>query len=255
MSVIAALIQSFPGEPFVESNLEGASSASIGKPALLARYNNFSMIDRTNEEWLTDLKSEDERKALALADLRTIIAAGLPYALSKYLTPDNPQFQPLVEEVTQDTLLRVLDRLDSFEGRSRFTTWVHKIAVRIALTELRRRRWRDFSLDSLIEENEERPSLKSLMIDPSPNPDTLTQQSDMMLRIGRLINEELTDKQRQAMVAAAIEGVPLEEIARRMNMNRNALYKLLHDARLRLKRRLASEGLTTDDVWAAFDGE
>lgn len=93
------------------------------------------------------------------------------------------------------------------------------------------------------------------MIDPSPSPDTLTQQSDMMQRIGRLINEELTDKQRQAMVAAAIEGVPLEEVARRMNMNRNALYKLLHDARLRLKRRLASEGLTTDDVWAAFGGE
>jgi len=91
------------------------------------------------------------------------------------------------------------------------------------------------------------------MIDPSPNPDTLTQQSDMMMRIGRLINEELTEKQRQAMVATAIEGVPLEEVARRMDMNRNALYKLLHDARLRLKKRLANEGLTVDDVWAAFD--
>jgi len=216
-------------------------------------YNSTTMIDRTNQEWIADLKSEGDQKEAALADLRAVIASGLPYALSKYLSPDNPQFQSLAEEVTQDTLLRVLDHLDTFEGRSRFTTWVHKIAVRIALTELRRRRWRDFSLDSLVEENEEGVSFPSLMIDPSPNPDTLTQQNDMMMRVGRLINEELTEKQRQAMVATAIEGVPLEEVARRMDMNRNALYKLLHDARLRLKKRLANEGLTVDDVWAAFD--
>jgi RNA polymerase sigma-70 factor (ECF subfamily) len=211
------------------------------------------MTDRTNEEWIADLISEGEQKEAALADLRSVIASGLPYALSNYLSPDNAQFHSLAEEVTQDTLLRVLDHLDSFEGRSRFTTWVHKIAVRIALTELRRRRWRDFSLDSLVEENEDGVSFPSLMIDPSPNPDTLTQQNDMLMRIGRLINEELTDKQRQAMVATAIEGVPLEEVARRMDMKRNALYKLLHDARLRLKKRLANEGLTIEDVWAAFD--
>ena len=212
------------------------------------------MAARTNEEWIADIKAEGAQKEAALGDLRAAIISGLPYALSNYLSPDNPQFQSLAEEVTQDTLLRVLDRLDSFEGRSRFTTWVQKIAVRIALTELRRRRWRDFSLDSLVEENEEGVSFPSLMIDPAPNPDTLSQQSDMMQRIGRIINEELTEKQRQAMVATAIEGVPLEEVARRMDMNRNALYKLLHDARLRLKKRLANEGLTTEDVWAAFDG-
>ena len=211
------------------------------------------MVDRSNEEWLADLKSDGPDKEAALADLRAVILNGLPYALSNYLSPDNPQFKSLTEEVAQDTLLRVMDHLDTFEGRSRFTTWVQKIAVRIALTELRRRRWRDFSLDSLVEENEEGISFPSLMIDPAPNPDSLTQQSDMLQRVGRLINEELTEKQRQAIVATAIEGVPLEEVARRMNMKRNALYKLLHDARLRLKNRMANEGLTTEDIWAVFD--
>lgn len=211
------------------------------------------MVDRSNEEWLAELKSDGPDKEAALADLRAVILKGLPYALSNYLSPDNPQFKPLTDEVTQDTLLRVLDHLDTFEGRSRFTTWVQKIAVRIALTELRRRRWRDYSLDSLVEENEEGVSFPSLMIDPAPNPDSLTQQSDMLQRVGRLINEELTEKQRQAIVATTIEGVPLEEVARRMNMKRNALYKLLHDARLRLKNRMADEGLTTEDIWAVFD--
>jgi RNA polymerase sigma-70 factor (ECF subfamily) len=211
------------------------------------------MVDRSNEEWLADLRSDGPAKEEALADLRATILNGLPYALSNYLSPDNPQFSSLTEEVAQDTLLRVMDHLDSFEGRSRFTTWVQKIAVRIALTELRRRRWRDFSLDSLVEENEEGISFPSLMIDPGPDPDNLTQRSDMLERVSRLINEELTEKQRTAMVATAIEGVPLEEVARRMNMKRNALYKLLHDARLRLKKRLANEDLTTEDIWAVFD--
>jgi RNA polymerase sigma-70 factor (ECF subfamily) len=213
------------------------------------------MVDRSNEEWIADLKSEGPEKDAALADLRAVILKSLPYALSNYLSPDNPQFKPLTDEVTQDTLLRVLDHLDTFEGRSRFTTWVQKIAVRIALTELRRRRWRDYSLDSLVEENEEGVSFPSLMIDPAPNPDSLTQQSDMLQQVGRLINEELTEKQRQAIVATAVEGVPLEEVARRMNMKRNALYKLLHDARLRLKNRMADEGLSTEDIWAVFDRE
>lgn len=211
------------------------------------------MAGRTNEEWISDLKSGGKLKEAALADLQNVIASGLPYALSNYLSPNNPQFDSLVEDVTQDTLERVLDHLDTFEGRSQFTTWVHKIAVRIALTELRRRRWRDFSLDSLVEENEEGVAFPALLTDSTPNPDILAQQSDMMTRINKLINEELTDKQRLAMVAIAIEDVPLEEVARRMHTNRNALYKLLHDARLRLKKRMASEGLSTDDVWAAFD--
>jgi RNA polymerase sigma-70 factor (ECF subfamily) len=211
------------------------------------------MRDRTNEEWLADLRTAGEAKETALADLRAIILAGLPYALSNYLSPDNPQFQSLTEEVAQETLLRVMSHLDTFEGRSKFTTWVHKIAVRIALTELRRRRWRDFSLDSLVEENEEGFSFPSLLEDASANPDALTEQSDMLSRVGRLIDEELTEKQRQAMVATTIQGVPLEEVARQMGMKRNALYKLLHDARLRLKQRLAKEGLTPEDIWAVFE--
>jgi RNA polymerase sigma-70 factor (ECF subfamily) len=211
------------------------------------------MPERTNEEWISDLKAQGAPKEAALADLRAVIASGLPYALSKYLSPTNPQFEALSEEVIQDTLLRVLDRLDTFEGRSRFTTWVYKIAVRIALTELRRRRWRDFSLDSLVEENEQGLSFPSLMIDPDPDPGQLAQQNDMLQRIISIIGEELTEKQRTAMVATAIEGVPMEEVARRMDMKRNALYKLLHDARLKLKKRLAQEGLATADIWAAFD--
>jgi RNA polymerase sigma-70 factor (ECF subfamily) len=77
----------------------------------------------------------------------------------------------------------------------------------------------------------------------------------MLAQVQRLIMEELTDKQRQAMTAISIQGMPIEEVARRMNTTRNALYKLLHDARLRLKHRMAQEGLTPEDVLSVFEQE
>ena len=75
----------------------------------------------------------------------------------------------------------------------------------------------------------------------------------MLDRLRRVIAEELTEKQRQAMIAVAIKDMPLEEVARQMGTNRNALYKLMHDTRLRLKRRLAQEGLSVEDVLAIFE--
>lgn len=211
------------------------------------------MSRRTNEEWISDLQSAGTRRDAALADLRQAILNGLPYALNKWLPTNDPRFNPLAEEVAQDTLLRVLDRLDTFEGRSQFTTWVHKIAVRIALTELRRKRWENFSLEEIVEGEEGFP-MGSLMIDhQASSPEEQAEGADMMQRLQRIIAEELTDKQRQAMVAIAIKGMPFEEVARRMGTNRNALYKMMHDTRLRLKHRLAQEGLTPEDVLAGFE--
>ncbi|MBI1792993.1 MAG: RNA polymerase sigma factor [Chloroflexi bacterium] len=210
------------------------------------------MTNRSNESWLNDLRADGEVREEALTDLREIIAHGLPYALSRWLSPDSPLFAPLVDEVTQETLLRVLDQLDTFEGRSMFTTWVHKIAIRIALTELRRKRWQDSSLDEIVD-NEESPAPARIMADRQPGPAEIAEQADMMARVRRILEQELTPKQREALTLLGIQNMPLEEAARRMKTNRNALYKLLHDARLRLKHRLTSEGLTSQEVLAAFE--
>ena len=210
------------------------------------------MSSRTNEGWLADLRADGPVRDAALVDLRAAIQHGLPYALSRWVSPEDPLFAPLVEEVTQDTMIRVLEQLQSFEGRSMFTTWVQKIAVRIALTELRRKRWHDSSLDELMDV-EGSPAPSRLIADRSPGPDVISEQSDMLAHVRRILEQELTPKQREALILLGIQEVPLEEAAERMGTNRNALYKLLHDARLRLKRRLRNEGLTAQEVLAAFE--
>ena len=91
-----------------------------------------------------------------------------------------------------------------------------------------------------------------MMIDPSAGPDQQATQRIFLETLQRLISTELTDKQRQALIAVRVQGMPLEEVARRMGTNRNALYKLLHDARQRLKRKMEAEGLSPEEVLSAF---
>jgi RNA polymerase sigma-70 factor (ECF subfamily) len=210
-------------------------------------------MPRTNADWLSDLRSTGSLREAALADLRARILSALPRALSPWLSSADPRFEPLAEETAQETLLRVLSHLDTFEGRSQFTTWVYKIAVRVALSELRRQKWRDVSLDDLLEEKNDQPAQTRLEIDPAVGPETAAERADLLERVRRIIAEGLTDRQRTALVATGVRGMPPDEVARRMGMQPNALYKLIHDARLRLKRRLEREGLTPAEILALFE--
>jgi RNA polymerase sigma-70 factor (ECF subfamily) len=68
-----------------------------------------------------------------------------------------------------------------------------------------------------------------------------------------VIRNGLTTKQREALLAA-MHGMPLDEIARQLGINRNALYKLTHDARKRLRQGLEAAGFTAEDIGTAFSG-
>ena len=204
------------------------------------------MTERTNQEWLAALRGPGREKALV--DLRAFLVRGLRYALASWPVVD----EAILEDFAQDALLKILDELDSFRGESRFTTWAQKIAVHVALTELRRHRWRDVSLDE-ITGSPDADFIPDTLADPLAGPEQQAVQRILLSTLRRIIATELTDKQRQALVAVRFHGMPLEEVARRMGTNRNALYKLLHDARQRLKKRMMAEGLSPQDVLAAFD--
>jgi RNA polymerase sigma-70 factor (ECF subfamily) len=75
----------------------------------------------------------------------------------------------------------------------------------------------------------------------------------MLERVRRIIEEELTDRQRQALILLGVQDMPMEDAARRLKTNRNALYKLLHDARLRLRRRLSLEDISPHEVLSLFE--
>jgi RNA polymerase sigma-70 factor, ECF subfamily len=210
------------------------------------------MIDvHDNESWLRDLRAGGAEREAALVDLRALLMRALPKGIARWLSPENPEFESFIEDTAQETLLRVLKGLDTFEGRSQFTTWVYKISVRVALNELRRRRWRDVSLEGLMEDEADH-SASHRFASSEPGPESVVERADILQRVQQIAAEELTERQRAAMYAINMQGVPLGEVARRMGTNRNALYKLLHDARLRLKVRLEREGLPPKELLEMF---
>lgn len=210
------------------------------------------MSKRTNEEWLNDLQADDLVREAALTDLRQVLVSGLRRGLVGQVNTSAPEFDALAEDFAQEAMLKILENLPKFAGLSLFTTWAHKIAVSVALTELRRKRWQDSSLEGIVD-TEEGEYTPALVADPAPKPESQVERAEMIKRVQRLISEDLTKKQRQALVSAVIQETPPAQVAQQMGMNPNAFYKLLHDARLRLKNRLAAEGLTPADVIAIFE--
>jgi RNA polymerase sigma-70 factor (ECF subfamily) len=202
------------------------------------------VIERDNETWLAHLDGTSPDQQAALSDLREALLRGLRRALSHRASAD----QAFLEDAVQDALIRILDRLPQFEGRSRFLTWATSVAIRVAMGELRRRRWKDVSLD---EATAHAAVTSEEAIDPVSHRDSRGEREAIVDAMYELIQNGLTEKQRTALLAE-LRGMPQDEIARHLGSNRNAVYKLTHDARKRLKRGLEAAGFTADDVGAAF---
>jgi RNA polymerase sigma-70 factor (ECF subfamily) len=212
--------------------------------------------NRTNEEWLADLTGSPDVQAAALADLRQRLQKSILYYLgqdrSDLRTVSTQELQRMAEDLAQDATLRIMDNLDSFRGESKFTTWANRIAVRIAISDLRRARYKDFSLDDLTADGELLP-LGNTAPSP-PTPEVAVERGDVLTKINHAMEEALTERQYKALVAVALKGVPMDIVAEQMGSNRNALYKLLHDARRKLRTHLESQGLTMDYMMDLFQG-
>ena len=202
------------------------------------------MRERINEDWLADLRGPNPDAALA--DLYDLLVRGLRAAFGGYGGGVEADFG----DFAQEALIKITGNLDSFRGESRFTTWAQKIAMNVALTELERRRWRDVSLQDLFAEREVADRGPA---DTQLTPEQLALQNTVLGELRRMVDEELTNRQREALVAVLLEGMPVSEVARRMGTNQNALYKLLFDARRKLKREMEAAGISLQEVLAAFE--
>lgn len=201
-------------------------------------------MGRNNDQWLADLRLTGAKLESALHDLRGILFRNLHKALSNRNIDDS-----FVEDAVQDSLIQILDRLHQFEGRSHFLTWATAIAIRVAMGELRRSRWKDVSLNELMSESSLGPKIA---LDTELAPDTVGERQSVIDSMLQIIENQLTEKQRTALLAE-LKGMPLDEIARHLNSNRNAIYKLTHDARKSLKNGLDAAGYTAEDVIATFE--
>jgi RNA polymerase sigma-70 factor, ECF subfamily len=206
----------------------------------------WAMIARRDDDnWKSDLASEDASlRASAVGDLRDMLLRGLAKSLSKHGRVDDA----FLEDITQEAAMKILDKLDDFEGRSKFRTWAVTIAVRTAVSKMRNREWQSVSLESVTSSAEFDPQVA---VDRSESVAQTSSRVEMLGKLKDLIASELTERQWTA-ITADLRGMPLPQIAEKLGTNTNSLYKLLHDARKKLRSGLETAGFTIDEFREAW---
>ena len=191
--------------------------------------------DLDNAGWIDALR---DRQPGAIAALRLRLCAGLRRAF----VDRDARLDAEVEDFAQEAALRVLARLDAFRGDSRFLTWAQAIANRVALTELRRRRWRGVTKLPDVD-----GGAAELVNDSGGVCGSV--RSELFATLHRAILSELTERQRTVLLWE-LDGVPQVVIAERCGVTANAVYKITHDARKKLRGVLERAGYDEASVRA-----
>jgi RNA polymerase sigma-70 factor (ECF subfamily) len=198
---------------------------------------------------LAALRGSGASQQAALEDLRDYLLRAIYVYLARSRSDlvhlDRREVEQLAEDCAQEALLRILSKLNTFRGDSQFTTWVYRIAINQAAGVLRRRRWRDVSLDRVTAAAEEEFPLLLARVEDSTtrDPEREVTRRQLWALMHRIIEEELTERQRMVFINQYLRGVPPEVIAERLGTNRNNIYKIAHDARVKLKQHLLRHGL------------
>lgn len=211
---------------------------------------------RANSDWIIALSGQGDLQAEAIKELRNLLLRAALYTLVNHLDDlsgmDERERLALAEDCAQDALLTILDKLDTFRGESKFTTWAYKFGIHVALSRARRERWKRVSLDELAEDDYSLDWLQWREGLQDADSETAVQRAEVGTLIQDTIQTDLTDKQRQVLKWIVFDGVPMDVVVERLGTNRNAVYKLLHDARLKVKRQIAEHGYEVKEIYALF---
>ena len=191
------------------------------------------------EEWHLDLHAEGARGDEAVARLHGLLLRAARFEVFRR-RGSLPQLSAveldeLVQDAADDAAVSVLRRLGDFRGESSFRTWAYKFALLEAAVKVRRRAWRDREVTL-------EPEHWESLAHAGPGPDDDAESGALLEAVRDGIRSALTPRQRQVLVAVVLEGVPIDVLAERLGSNRNALYKMLHDARRRLRDHVAAAG-------------
>ena len=186
-------------------------------------------------DWVATLSTPGSARDLAIRDLHALLlraARAQILRMGAQASLGDRQADDIVNQAADDALVAILGKLSTFEGRSRFTTWAYKFAVLNAAVEVRRRLWerRPVPLDDVD------------LIAPDPAPGHYAEAAELAAAVRSALQEALSPHQRRVLVALVEEEIPIDVLADRLGTSRNALYKNLHDARVRLRADLVARG-------------
>ena len=196
-------------------------------------------LDRESAEWVRSLTASGDDHRSAVTRLHTLLlgVARGEAARRRATLPSRgiEEVDELCVQSANDALAAVLAKLDTFRGTARFTTWACKFVILEVSSAIRRHVWRHrkVELDD---------SVWDRLPDTAPPALQRLQNAELLAILRRAVHEQLTERQRLVFQSVTIEDVPIDVLAERLGSTRGAIYKMLHDARGKLRRALADAG-------------
>src|SRR5829696_8349002 len=201
-----------------------------------------SLGDEESQSWLRALRSEGRPRDEAIARLHELLLRAARFEVSRrrfgFPHLRGGDFDDLAHQSADDALVAILSKLDDYRGESRFTTWAYKFALLEAGVKLRRRAWQG-------REVVHDPDVWPSRADSGSTAHELLEHAELVSALKSAMDGALSRRQREVFVALALDGVPIDVLAERLDTTRGALYKMLHDARRKLRSELSKEGLVT----------
>ena len=196
--------------------------------------------DAASRRWVEQLRPDHPRYEHAAARLHDVLARAAMHELDRrrgqLKALSGPEFEDVAQQCANDAMIKILARIEDFEGRSRFTTWAYKFVIFEVSNTVAGHAWQHNP-----------PSVEELTWDElpdrlAPKPGDQVERREQLAALMTAIEDDLTPRQREVFVAIALNDVPIDVLALRLDSNRNAIYKNLFDARRKLRASLAAAG-------------
>ena len=199
------------------------------------------------EAWISALHGPAGVREQALADLHALLLRAARFELGRRRRQLGhiaaTELEDLATQAADDALMAILGKLDSFRGASRFTTWAYKFALLEAGVRARRRAWHG---REIVIDEQTWPELPA----NGRTAQQCVEDAELLRALRDAVRTALTPHQREVFSALALNGIPIDVLAERLNTTRGALYKTLHDARRKLRLSLEDAGYGLENVTA-----
>jgi RNA polymerase sigma-70 factor, ECF subfamily len=196
-------------------------------------------LDEESSAWLSRLAAGGGERQAAERELhaRLVRIALAEVRRRSASTPVTGQeLDDLAHQAAADAMLAMLAKLGDFRGESRFITWAYRFVILEVSSKLGRHYWRHPPVALDAGQWERLPD--RFGIDPVRH----AELAGMLAEVRRVVEDELTEHQRRVFMAIVVDGIPLDALAAQLGLRRNAIYKVIFDARRKIRRALAANG-------------
>ncbi|MFY9670591.1 MAG: sigma-70 family RNA polymerase sigma factor [Trebonia sp.] len=204
-------------------------------------------LDEGSSAWLHRLGTAGAERRAAERDLharlvRIALAETRRRAASTPVT--GPELDDVAHQAAGDAMLAILAKLADFRGESRFITWAYRFVILEVSAKLGRHYWRNPPVALDAGQWQRLPD--RFGIDPARH----AEAAGILAEVRRVVDEELTAHQRRIFVAVVVDQIPRDALVAELGLQKNAIYKVIFDARRKIRRALVAKGYLEESGWS-----